>query len=88
MNRPEYFIGIDIASATFTASGLTAPGEIVMIRENASNAPEGFAGFISALEGQQITPKNSVIVMEATGVYSEQLSYFLHAKGFKVAVEP
>ncbi len=59
-----------------------------MIRENASNAPEGFAGFISALEGQQITPKNSGIVMEATGVYSEQLCYFLHAKGFKVAVEP
>jgi len=88
MNRPEYFIGIDIASATFTASVLTAPGEIVMMRENTLNTPEGFTGFISGLEGQQIMPKNSVIVMEATGVYSEQLCYFLHAKGFKVAVEP
>ncbi len=88
MNRPKYLIGIDIASATFTASGLTAPGEIVLVRENTTNAPEGVAGFISALEAQQITANNSVIVMEATGVYGESLCYFLHAKGFKVAVEP
>ena len=88
MTRPAYFIGIDIASATFTASVLTAPGEIVMMRENTPNTPEGFTGFISGLEGEQITAKNSVIVMEATGVYGEQLCYVLHAKGFKVAVEP
>ena len=88
MTRPEYFMGIDIASATFTASVLTTPGEIVMVRENLPNTPEGFAGFVSALEAQQITSKNSVLVMEATGVYSEHLGYFLHAKGFKVTVEP
>ena len=88
MNRPEYFIGIDIASATFTASVLTAPGEIVMMRENTPNTPEGFTGFLSGLEAQQITPQDSVIVMEATGVYGESLCYFLHAKGYKVAVEP
>jgi len=88
MNRPEDFIGIDIASATFTASVLTAPGEIVMMRENIPNTPEGFTGFVSGLEAQQITPQDSVIVMEATGVYGESLCYFLHAKGFKVAVEP
>jgi len=88
MNRVEYFIGIDIASATFTASGLTLPGEIVMVRENLPNTPEGFARFVSELAGAQITAKNSVLVMEATGVYSEGLCYFLHAKGYQVAVEP
>jgi len=88
MTHPEYFIGIDIASATFTASVLTAPGEIVMVRENIPNTSEGVAAFVSELEAEQITAKNSAIVMEATGVYGESLCYFLHAKGFKVAVEP
>lgn len=88
MNRPEYFIGIDLASETFTASGVTAPGEIVMLGETIPNTPEGFTGFLSALQAQQITAKNSVVVMEATGVYGESLGYFLHAKGFKGAVEP
>jgi len=88
MTRPEYFLGIDIASETFTASVLTAPGEIVIVRENIPNTSEGGAGFVSELEAEQITAKNSVLVMEATGVYGESLCYFLHAKGFKVAVEP
>ena len=88
MNGPEYFIGIDIASETFTVSGLTTPEELVMLGETIPNTPEGFAEFVTKLEEQRITPENSVIVMEATGVYGESLCYFLHEKGFKVAVEP
>ena len=88
MNRPEYFIGIDIASETFTVSGLTTPEEFVMPGETIPNTPEGFSEFVTGLEAQRITPENSILVMEATGVYGEQLSYFLHAKGFKVSVEP
>ncbi len=87
MNRPEYFLGIDLASETFTASALTTPEELVMLGETIPNTPEGVAGFISELEAQQITAKNSIIVMEATGVYGEQVCYFLHTKGFKVAIE-
>ena len=88
MNRPAYFIGIDIASETFTVSALTTPEEFVMSGETISNTPEGFSEFATELEEQRITPENSVIVMEATGVYGESLCYFLHAKGYEVAVEP
>lgn len=88
MNRPEYFIGIDIASETFTASGLTTPEEFVMSGETIPNTPEGFSEFVTGLEEQRIAPENSILVMEATGVYGESLCYFLHEKGYEVAVEP
>lgn len=88
MDRPGYWVGIDIASETFTCSVVTMPGKLVMVRERTPNTPEGMTWFLGELEGQQITPDNSLIVLEATGVYGEPLGYFLRAQGYKVAVEP
>jgi len=88
MNRPEYFIGVDIASATFTATVLSSPTQVVVLGEELPNTPDGFAGFVTDLQARQISPDNCIVVMEATGVYGERLCYFLHSKGYAVAVEP
>jgi len=87
MSRPEYFVGIDVASQSFTSTVLSSPREVVRVTET-PNSPEGFAQFVSKLQARQITAYNSVAIMEATGVYGEKLCYFLHSKGYRVAVEP
>jgi transposase len=87
MSRPQYFVGIDVASQTFTSTVLSSPTQVVMVRET-PNSAEGFGDFVTQLQAGQVTPDHSVVVMEATGVYGEKLCYFLHARGYRIAVEP
>ena len=84
----RYFVGIDIASATFTACVGTTPWAIVMKPETFDNHEDGFASFLNWLKEHRIPPDTSVVCMEATGVYGEGLAYFLSASGYPVAVEP
>jgi len=88
MGHPRYVVGIDIAAETFTATVLSPPDQIILVSELVSNGPEGYQRFLSELKQHHVGRKSSVIVMEATGVYGEQLCYFLHAKGYQMAVEP
>jgi len=84
----KHFIGIDVASETFTASLFQAPGKPVITRGPIDNAPDGFLSFVEWLKGQHAIPHNSVVCMEAIGVYGEALTRSLAAKGFKIAIEP
>lgn len=51
------------------------------------NTENGYQTFVEWLAQQQIAAKESVVCMEATGVYSEGLAYFLFAKGYALAVQ-
>lgn len=84
----KYFIGIDVAAEQFTATVLSKNGQFKVTKESIGNSLEGFPNFCSWLQTQNIKTDNSVICMEATGVYSESLTYYLVAHGFAVAVEP
>lgn len=88
MNHPQYFIGIDIASTSFTSAVLTAPGQLTLAATSFENSPDGFRMFHQWLSNHAITPENSAVCMEATGVYGEALCYFLAAQGYRLAVEP
>lgn len=88
MGQPRYVVGIDIAAETFTATVLSPPDQIVLVSELVPNGPEGYQQFLSELKQHHVGRKSSVVVMEATGVYGEQLCYYLYAKGYQVAVEP
>lgn len=88
MNRPAYYIGIDVAADDFTAAILTTPDKPLHVRETILNSTDGFRSFEQWLQTQQVTPKNSVVCLEATGVYGEVLCYYLTAKGYRVVVEP
>lgn len=88
MAKKTYFIGLDIAAADFVASIYQSPEQPVTTKEGFANTFDGFIMFNSWLESQRVNPKNCVICMEATGVYSEGIAHFLVTQGFKVSVEP
>lgn len=83
MQISKHFVGIDIASASFTA----AIHQVRVKPVTLSNSGEGFEELLRWLKANSVNPSNATVCMEATGVYTEHLCYFLHSKGFHVAVE-
>lgn len=88
MDQPQYFVGIDIASETFTAAAGTAPWQLTVRPQQFANELASFPQFMGWLQQHGLTQADTVLCMEATGVYGEALAYFLHAQGYQVAVEP
>jgi transposase len=86
MERPTHLIGIDISAETFNAADFTSPGKKPIGGVFANNQ-QGFDHFLSWLTAKGIGKDNSLICVEGTGVYGERLSYYMHAKGFPVAIE-
>lgn len=88
MTQFQFFVGVDIASLSFTACIGTPPWRLTVKPVKFDNTPEGYVQFLAWLTEQHLQADNSLVCMEATGVYSEGLAYFLHASHFPVAVEP
>ncbi len=84
----SHYVGVDIGADTFTSSVLCTPGTPFQTQEDVPNTPSGFEILNEWLVAQGVTPENSIICMEATGVYGEALCYWLAAKGYHFAVEP
>jgi transposase len=84
----KYFVGIDIASNSFMAAVGTQPWQRVGKPQEFENAEDGFQAFLHWLGEHQLEPRQTLVCMEATGVYGESLAYFLVAQGYRVAVEP
>lgn len=82
------FVGVDIASASFMACVGTPPWKVTVKPVKFENAEDGFVSFLDWLKEHNLTTESTVVCMEATGVYSEGLAYFLYASGYTVAVEP
>jgi transposase len=84
-----YYVGIDISSETFTSSiGTGDQGWSVLGKaETFANTQEGNKDYLKWLAQQDVKPGNSVICMENTGVYSEQIAYFLLSQGFQICIE-
>lgn len=87
MQKPESFIGIDVASETFTAALFIPGAKKLPAPITVSNEGSGFDQLILWLKGHDVDPGSSIICLEATGVYAEHLSYFLVSKGFTLVVE-
>lgn len=88
MTQFQSFVGMDMASATFMACVGTTPWKLTVKPVQFDNHEEGFVSFLEWLKGHQLRSERTVVCMEATGVYSEGLAYFLYASGYPVAVEP
>lgn len=82
------FVGVDIASASFMASVGTQPWKVTVKPTKFENDENGFVSFLGWLQEHNLKTESTVVCMEATGVYSEGLAYFLYASGYSVAVEP
>ena len=87
-----YSCGIDIADLTFTASCLTGSAADgftpVFLYKTLNQSPEGWQAFMALLGGHNVQRDDVRIIMEATGVYSEKISYYLYEHGYTVYVEP
>jgi transposase len=88
MKHITYFIGVDIASDTFVVSVCKDPDNFISKATAWDNTPEGYDKFLSWLKDKGYTQNNCVVCMEATGVYSQGLSYFLASRDYTVTVEP
>lgn len=90
MDKPGFFVGIDVASATFTSAvGVMGDKWQIVVRPATfSNEYDGFVKYLKWLQEHEVTSENSVICMEATGVYNEVLAHFLIANRYRVAIEP
>ena len=83
-----YFIGLDIAKDTFVASIYHRPKESVLTKENLSNDKCGYDELILWLKEHGITRSNCQVCLEATGVYSQGVSYYLTTQGYQVSEPP
>lgn len=88
MTKIKNCVGIDIASSTFTASAGRVPWKLVLKSETFENAEEGYRLLLAWLAKHHLPATETIVCMEATGVYCEGLAYFLYAQGYRVAVEP
>jgi len=88
MTQLTFFVGVDIASASFIACIGTTPWKLTVKAMKFDNHEDGFASFLGWLQAHSLAPEKTVVCMENTGVYSEGLAYFLSASGYAVAVEP
>jgi transposase len=87
MTEIRYCVGIDIASNTFTATVGQIPWKLVVKPETFENREDGYCLLLEWLEKHHLLASETIVCMEATGVYCEGLAYFLYAKGYRVAVE-
>lgn len=88
MKPAAYSVGIDISSESFTVGVITAPGKVFTNPADYSNDLDGFEELRASLESLGTHPENMIICMEATGVYGEQLCYYLYDHGYRIAVDP
>jgi transposase len=91
MRVPKYFIGVDIASQTFTVSIghiQSAQWQLFCTPKEFENSFEGFNRMFDWLKRNDVALDQSVICLEATGVYGEALAYCAFTKGIPIAVEP
>lgn len=88
MEKNRFFIGLDIACDDFVASIYETPEKQIIAKEAIENNPDGFSTLVNWLKQHNVNNSNSIICMEATGVYSEACAHYLVANGFKVSVEP
>ena len=87
MQSTKYFLGIDISADDFAASCITSPDNLVFSTQKFLNNIDGSTEFVSLLSKHSIKHSKVIICMEATGVYSENISYFLASKGFTICIE-
>jgi transposase len=87
MTTIKYCVGVDIASSTFTAAVGEIPWKVILKPQTFDNTEDGYQTFLDWLAQHRLSASETVACMEATGVYSEGLAYFLYAKGYRVAVQ-
>lgn len=87
MIEQRFSIGIDISADDFYVSLMWFNGKRYVIKGSRkfSNNNKGFLSFLE-WASKRTKGDETIFVMEATGVYYEELAYYLHSQGKSVAV--
>lgn len=80
-------LGIDMAAQSFTACLSHDPGNAAHGPRTLSNDMDGFQLLAAWLHECGADPETLIVCLESTGVYGEALCYYLHDKGYPLAVE-
>jgi transposase len=83
-----FYVGLDMASASFVACIIQAPARVVARPRSFSNDIGGYEELERWLAEHGVTPARGVLCMEATGVYGEGVAYHLAAHDWWLAVAP
>lgn len=88
MKGTRFIVGIDISKETFSVCAKYFDGKRIVIKGTRSfeNNVSGFAGFKSWSLSKCKQADSLHFVMEATGVYHEELTHFLYAHSLDVSV--
>jgi len=87
MPLPQNLIGVDMAADSFTMTPYNSVTTLYAKAQTFDNQPEGLDKLQTYLQEHGMDSSNTIFCLEATGVYVEPLSYFLVAKGYRVAIE-
>jgi transposase len=85
INAPHFIIGVDIADRTFVAT-ILADGQRTATSTAFEQSIKGFDLFIAWMQSHHVTRRSSIVAMETTGVYSQQLCLHLVRTRFRVTV--
>jgi len=88
MERAKTIVGIDVGSESVSVAVMHTVTQKEKQEQKFSNNGEGFEELEQWLHSKSVQPDQSVVVMEATGVYGEALCYYLCSRRYSVAVEP
>lgn len=81
--------GIDISKADFHVRLINVHRDGRLLRRSRkkfTQSTKGFGKFEEWIAAAKITDASSIFVMEATGVYHENLAYYLHRLGYEVSI--
>jgi transposase len=81
----DLYVGVDIATDTFTAAWLPAGGTPTGPLTG-DQGPAGFADLQQPLRATGAAPAMTLVVLEATGTYWVGLAVALHEAGYHVSV--
>ena len=87
MDAPSFYVGIDVASETLAVSVTAGPGHPGAVPVTVANDPDGFSTLEEHLAAHGAKPEQTLVCLEATGVYGEALCYWMHGRGYRVVVE-
>ena len=86
MQTVNNYLGIDIAAKTFTVS-LYREDQGALPALEYPNTVAGFEQLACWFSQQRVLPENSVLCLEASGVYTEALCYYFHRHQYRLVVE-
>jgi transposase len=87
MNKFEKYVGIDVSSDTLDIALFNQDQSQIVSREPFLNNIDGFESIIKWLKSKGVSKENTIICLEITGVYSEEICYYLFEQGYSVWAE-